>query len=61
MINDIGINKIVVSNKLPFAKRDFKCFIRYNDSQKIRPLWIFHLQMIVYKRNFDENDVFIFS
>ena len=26
-INDIDINKVVVSNKLPFVKQDFKYFI----------------------------------
>ena len=31
-INDIDINKIVVSNKLPFGKQDFKYFIGYKDS-----------------------------
>ena len=36
-INDIDINKIVVSNKLPFCKQDFRCFIGYKDSEKIRP------------------------
>ena len=31
-INDIDINKIVVSNKLPFGKHDFQYFIGYKDS-----------------------------
>ena len=47
-------NKIVVS-KFPFGKQDFKYFIRYKDSEKNRRLCIFHPQMIIYKRNFDEN------
>ena len=34
-INDIGINKIVVSNKLPFDKKDFKYFIGYKDAKKL--------------------------
>ena len=55
LINDIDINEIVVSNKFPFGKQDFKYFIGYKDSVKIRPLCIFHPQMIVYRRNFDEN------
>ena len=29
--NGIDINKMVVSNKLPFGKQDFKCFIGYKD------------------------------
>ena len=29
LINDVGINKIVVFNKLPFSGKDFKYFICY--------------------------------
>ena len=36
------MNKIVASNKFPFGKQDFKCFIGYKDKKKldlyIRPL-----------------------
>ena len=39
-ISNIDINKIVVSNKLPFGKQDFKYFICYKGSEKIRPLCI---------------------
>ena len=53
--NDIDINKIIVSNKCPFGKEGFKYFIGYKDPEKIRPLCIFPPQMIIYKRNFDEN------
>ena len=31
-INDINIDKIVVSDKLPFDKQDFKYFIGYKDA-----------------------------
>ena len=55
LINDIDINKIVVSNKLPFGKQDFKYFVGYKDSEKIRRFCIFLPQMIIYKRSFDEN------
>ena len=34
-INSLDINKIVVSNKLPLDKEDFKYFIGYKDSKKI--------------------------
>ena len=33
-INDIDINKIVVSNILPSGEQDFKYFIRYKDAKK---------------------------
>ena len=29
--NNIDIDKIVVCNKFPFGKKDFKCFISYKD------------------------------
>ena len=32
LINEIDINKAVVSNKLPFGKKDFKYFIGYKDN-----------------------------
>ena len=35
LINEIDINEIVVSNKLPFNKQDFKYFIGYKDDKKI--------------------------
>ena len=40
-INDIDINKIVVSNMFSFGKQDFKYFIGYKDNKEIRPLCIF--------------------
>ena len=54
-INDIYNNKTVVFNKLSFGKQDFKYFIGYKDSEKIRPLCIFCPQMIIHKINFDKN------
>ena len=51
-INDIDINNIVVSNKLPLS---FKYFIDYKDSEKLIPLCIFCQKIIMDKINFDEN------
>ena len=34
-INDIHINKMIISNKLPCGKQDFKYFIGYKDCEKI--------------------------
>ena len=47
-INDTYTNEIVVSNKLPFVKQDFKYFIGYKN---VRPLCILFPK---YKRYFDE-------
>ena len=34
-INDTDINKIVVYNKLPFGKQEFKYYIDYKDAKKL--------------------------
>ena len=60
LINDKGINKIVVSSKLPFHKLDFKYFIGYKDFEKIRPLTMFLPQMIICKKILMKIDVLIF-
>ena len=60
MINDIGFNKIRVSNKCPFGKKEFKYFINFKDSEKVRPLFKFWTQMIIYERNLIIIDAFNF-
>ena len=52
-ITNIDINKIVVSNKVPLGKKDFKYFIGYKDA-KIRPLCTFLLKMSAYNSDFGE-------
>ena len=45
-INDIDINKILVSKKETYGKyNSFKYFIGYNDNDVIRPSYIFHKQL----------------
>ena len=40
-IDDIDVNKILVSKEEPYGtKNSFKCFIGYNDNDVIRPLCI---------------------
>ena len=41
LINNIDINRIVVSNKVSFGKKDFTYFISYKDAKRIRSLCIF--------------------
>ena len=53
IVNEI-VNKIVVSNKISFGKKDFKYFIGYKDANKIRPLCIFLPKMSAYRRYFDK-------
>ena len=55
-INDIDVNKILVSKKEPYGtKNSLKYFIGYNDHDVIRPLCIRLPQMTGYARKFNEN------
>ena len=54
MIDDIDVNKIVVSNQISFRKNDFKYFIGYKDPKKIKHSCIFLLKMSAYWRDFDK-------
>ena len=55
-IDDIDVNKILVSKKEPYGtKNSFKYFIGYNDNDVIRPLYVRLPQMTGYARKFDEN------
>ena len=40
LINDLDINKIVVSNKVSFGRNGFKYFIGSKDGKKVRSLCI---------------------
>ena len=55
-INDIDVNKILVSKKEPYGtKKALKYFIGYNDNDVNRPLCLRFPQMTGYARKFDEN------
>ena len=55
-IDDIDVNKILVSKKEQYDKyNSFKCFIGYNDNDVIRPLYLTLLQMTGYINEFDED------
>ena len=60
MINDIGINKTVVSNKFPFRKQDFKYFIGYKHKKELRTLCIFFPKLSIYKRYSDKTKCMYF-
>ena len=51
---------MVVCNKLPFGKEEFKYFIGYKDNKKIRPICIFSPELSVHKRYFDKLNVSLF-
>ena len=50
------INKIAVSNKLPFDKKDFIYFIGYKDNKKIIPFCIFFPKVSAYRTDYDETE-----
>ena len=41
----------MVSNKVRFGKKGFKSFIEYEDSKKVRPLWVMLPKKSAYGRN----------
>ena len=53
-INNMDINKLVVSNKVSFSKKRFKHFIGYKNSKKVRLLCILLPKMNAYRRDFSE-------
>ena len=60
-IENIDINKILVSNEVPLGKKDCKYFIGYKDAKIIKPLCIFFPKVTAYKRSFDKNKCMSFS
>ena len=55
-IDNIDVNKILVSKKEPYGtKNSFKYFIGYNYNDVVRPLCVRLPQMTGYARKFDEN------
>ena len=57
-IDDIDVNKILVSKKVQYGKyNSFKYFIRYNDNDVIRPLYLGFSQMTDYINKFDRNKI----
>ena len=56
LIDDVDVNKILVSKKEPYdSKNAFKYFIGHNDSDVIRPLCVRLPQMTDYATKFNEN------
>ena len=49
MINNLDINKVIVSNAFTFSKQDFNYYIGYKDNKEIRPLCIFFPEMSRFK------------
>ena len=60
-IDNIDVNEIVVPNKVCFVKMDFKYFIGYADTKKIRTLCIFLPKMSAYRRDIDKTECLSFT
>ena len=61
-INDIDVNKILVSKEEQYGTKDlFKYFIGYNNNDVIRPLCIRLPQITGYVRKFDGNATMSFK
>ena len=57
-INDIHVNKTLVSKKEKYGKyNSFKHFIGYNDNDVIKPLYLELSQMTGYINKFDKNTI----
>ena len=57
-IDDIHVNKILVSKKEQYGKyNSSKYFIGYNDNGVIRPLYLFISQTTGYINKFDKNKI----
>ena len=57
-IDDIDVNKILVSKKEQYGKyNSSKYFIGYNDNDVIRPLYLFISQTTGYINKFDKNKI----
>ena len=61
-IDDINVDKILVSKKEPYdTKKALKYFIGYNDNDVIRPLCLRLTQMTGYARKFDKKVTMSFN
>ena len=55
-MEDIDINKILVSKKTSYGKKSVKYYIGYNDDDVIRPLCMKLPQMVGYAKQFKNNN-----
>ena len=55
-MEDIDINKILVSKKTSYGKKSVKYYIGYNDDDVIGPLCMKLPQMVGYAKHFKNNN-----
>ena len=63
-IYNVDINKIILTNKIPFVQKRFEDFIGYeNDYEKVMPLWVkfpkmnAYIETISMKQNIKDNEL----
>ena len=62
LIDDVDIDKILISNKASFGQKGYQYFIGYKyDDYKINPLCIMLSKIRGYVKSFDEINIFLFS
>ena len=61
MIDDVDIDKILISNKMFFDKMGFKYFAGYKDNENIKSLYTMLLRMCGYAKSFTETKYFFFN
>ena len=61
LIDNIGINKIVVYNKVPFRKKDFRYFIGYKDVKISQTFMHIPSIMSAFRRDFDKTKYIFFE
>ena len=52
LIDDVDINKVIVSNKVAFRKKGFK-YIGYKDNETVGPLCFILSKMNGYRKNYN--------
>ena len=53
LIDDVDINKIVISKEVSFGIKDFKYLIGYKDNEKVKPFCIIFRKMNRYTKRFN--------
>ena len=63
-VNNLGVDKVIISKRVSFCKKGFKYFIGckdfigYKDDKKVKPLCIMFPKMSGYVKRFDETKLF---
>ena len=58
MIHDV--NKVLLSSKASFGRKDYKYLIGYKNRKQVRPLCLMLPKMSAYRRDFDETPYLLF-